>query len=63
MCDINAYFLKDDNEQLLLANVDRICEQGVDEFKLSNIFGEEKIVTGKFVYYDNAEKKIVISSR
>jgi len=58
MCDINAYILKNGQEEKVMENVDRV-EQVGDKMRLANIFGEIKSLKANITYYDNSEKKMV----
>lgn len=58
MCDIHAFVRNGDVETPVLENVDQVTADG-DEFRLMNIFGEERTVKGRLVYYNNSEKKMV----
>ncbi len=61
MCDITAYFSRDGSEQVILENVDQVQRTG-DEVRLVNIFGEEKILAGRMIYYSNTDKKMVFEA-
>jgi predicted RNA-binding protein len=43
MCEASAYWLKNGQEELLLADVDIIEPEG-DNIRLVSIFGEQKVV-------------------
>mgnify|MGYP001145735455 FL=1 len=43
MCEANAYWLKDGQEELLMTEVDKIEPDG-DDLRLVSIFGEQKVV-------------------
>jgi predicted RNA-binding protein len=47
MCEANAFFFKNDQEELILENVDLIEPEEQDKFRLVSIFGEQKIIKGK----------------
>jgi predicted RNA-binding protein len=47
MCEANAFFFKNDQEELILENVDLIEPEEQDQFRLVSIFGEQKIIKGK----------------
>ena len=61
MCEAHAYILKEEKEELLLENVDRL-EVDEDEVRLINIFGEQKIVKAKIRSYNNRESKILLET-
>lgn len=46
MCDLKAYVLSNDKEELLLESVNSIRAEG-GEVVLRNLFGEEKSVRGE----------------
>jgi len=58
MCEANAYLIKDGREEILLEDVDEI-EISNEHIRLVNIFGDQKIIKGRFVSYDNSERKII----
>jgi len=59
MCEANAFILQDEQEVKLLESVDELEVHG-DEIRLINIFGEQKIIKGKFKRYNNSEGKILL---
>lgn len=61
MCDVHAYLKINDSEEKVFENVDLAIEVE-SGMKLVNIFGEEKIINGRMVEYNNSEKKMVFSS-
>ncbi|MFO7495822.1 MAG: CooT family nickel-binding protein [Desulfobacterales bacterium] len=61
MCDINVFVRHDGQEQMLMENVDVVEERG-GRFHLTNIFGEEKDVTGKMVVFNNSQKRMVFEA-
>lgn len=58
MCDINVYLYTRGSEKLVLENVDQVMSKG-DEIRVSNIFGEEKVLSARLSYYNNSKKKMV----
>jgi predicted RNA-binding protein len=58
MCEIKAYGLRDDGEELLLESVIRVEPQGADTWRLLSLFGEERLVRGKFQRADFRENKV-----
>ncbi len=58
MCDINAYILKHGEEVKVMENVD-VVRSEANAFQLQNIFGEETLVQGRMVAFNNSEKKMV----
>lgn len=61
MCDVNAYFVTEGVEEKILENVDLVVEVE-DGLRLLNIFGEEKIVHGRMISYNNSEKKMLFAA-
>jgi predicted RNA-binding protein len=59
MCEAHAFILQDEQEVKLLESVDELEVHG-EEIRLINIFGEQKIIKGKFKLYNNSERKIVL---
>jgi len=47
MCEANAFLLREGKEELLLEGVDILQPEGDGKYRLVNIFGEQKIITGK----------------
>lgn len=58
MCDINAFMKIGGSEEKIMENVDRV-ETRSDGIFLANIFGEEKTVQARIVFFDNGQKKMV----
>jgi predicted RNA-binding protein len=58
MCEANAFILRNGKEEKILENVDLVELEG-EEVKLTNIFGEQKILKARFSLYNNSEGKIV----
>lgn len=58
MCDANAYLLKGGEEEDLLESVERVEIDG-DEARLTNIFGERKVVRARLVLFDNGLGKLL----
>jgi predicted RNA-binding protein len=58
MCDINAFILKNGEEVKVMENVD-VVTSGSDAFRLQNIFGEETLIEGRMVSFNNSDKKMV----
>jgi predicted RNA-binding protein len=59
MCDINAFMKIDGSEEKIMENVDRV-ETRSDGMFLANIFGEEKTVQARIVFFDNGQKKMIL---
>jgi predicted RNA-binding protein len=59
MCEASAFFLKDGKEDLILESVDEITPEGDKEFRLVNIFGEQKIIKAKLKSMNLVSHKIL----
>ncbi len=58
MCEAHAFIVENGEEKKIMENVDLVEFEG-DQAKLVNIFGEQKVITGRLKVYDNAKSKIV----
>ncbi|HOP47021.1 MAG TPA: CooT family nickel-binding protein [Desulfobacteraceae bacterium] len=47
MCEANAFFFRDGQEELFLESVDIVQPEEDGQFRLINIFGEQKIIKAK----------------
>ena len=61
MCEAHAYILRNGREEKLLENVDQVEVEG-DEIKMVNIFGEQKVVTGRIRSYNNTNREIILEA-
>lgn len=59
MCEANAYIQREGKEELILENVD-LLEAGENTLRISNIFGEEKVVKGRLKRFSLRDNKIVL---
>ena len=59
MCEANAYFFRDDKEELILNSVDLVMPQADGGFKLVDIFGKQKIIKGKLKKMELVDHKII----
>ena len=59
MCEVHAFLLNKDMEEMILENVDQVDVEG-DEVRLINIFGEQKIVKARIKSYSAVKNKIVL---
>ena len=59
MCEANAYFLRDDKEELILNSVDLVKPQDEGGFLLVDIFGTQKIIKGKIKQMNLVDHKII----
>jgi predicted RNA-binding protein len=59
MCEANAYVTTSGREERVLDSVDELEIRG-EEIRIVNIFGEQKVLRGRFKSYSAAERKILI---
>lgn len=59
MCEANAFFFNDGKEDLILESVDEITPEGDREFRLVNIFGEQKIIKARLKTMNLVSHKIL----
>ncbi len=59
MCEANAYIFKAGQEELILESVDVVQPEADDQYRLINIFNEQKIVKGRIRSMHLVEHKIV----
>jgi predicted RNA-binding protein len=59
MCEASAFFFRDGKEELVLESVDEVLPEGDREFRLVNIFGDQKIVKGRLKGMNLVSHKIV----
>ena len=59
MCEASAFFYKDGEEKLVLESVDEVLPEGDRQFRLVNIFGDQKIVKGRLKGMNLVSHKIV----
>jgi predicted RNA-binding protein len=59
MCEANAYFFRDDKEELILNSVDLVTPQDDGGFLLVDIFGTQKIIKGKLKQMNLVDHKII----
>jgi len=62
MCDLKAYVLNNDKEELLLESVNHIRSEG-GEVLLRNLFGEEKRVRGDVREVSLVKNRVLVVSR
>jgi len=61
MCEANAYYHKNGQEELILEDVD-LVEPQEDGFRLVNLFGEQKIIKGKLKSMNLVNHKILFEA-
>jgi predicted RNA-binding protein len=59
MCEANAYWLKEGQEELLMSEVDKIEPDG-DDLRLVSIFGEQKVVKASIHSLNLINHKILL---
>jgi predicted RNA-binding protein len=59
MCEASAFFFRNGEEELLLESVDEVLPEGDRQFRLVNIFGEQKTVHGRLKVMNLVNHKIV----
>lgn len=62
MCDLKAYVLNNDKEELLLESVNHIRSEG-GEVVLRNLFGEEKRVRGDIREVSLVKNRVIVAPR
>jgi predicted RNA-binding protein len=58
MCEANAYFLKNDQEDLIMESVDIVEPEGKDSWRLVGIFGDQKSIRGRIAGMNLVNHKI-----
>jgi predicted RNA-binding protein len=58
MCEVHAFIIKDGQEEQVLESVDQV-EIVAGDVKMTNIFGEQRLIKARFRRYDNRQGKIV----
>ncbi len=61
MCEVHAYILKEDQEEILLENVDLLEVEG-DKIRMVNIFGEQKILKVRIKSFNGSESRIILKA-
>jgi predicted RNA-binding protein len=59
MGESNAFILKNGEEELVMKSVDLIKPEGRGRIRLENIFGEQKLLTGKLRRMNLVDHKIL----
>ena len=62
MCEANAYLFNAGQEELILESVDVVQPEADDQYRLINIFNEQKIVKGRIRSMHLVEHKIVFEA-
>jgi predicted RNA-binding protein len=58
MCEANAYWMKDDQEELIMESVDQITPEGENNWELIGIFGDRKHIKGRISGMRLVEHKV-----
>lgn len=59
MCEANAFLLREGKEDLILEGVDLVQPEKDGQFRLVNIFGEQKIVQARLKSVNLVDRKIL----
>ena len=59
MCEANAFLVREGKEELLLEGVDLVQPEESGQFRLVNIFGEQKIIQGRLKSMNLVDHKIL----
>lgn len=59
MCEANAYFIEDGEEEMIMEGVDLIEPDG-DKLRLVSIFGEQKVVEAKIKSMSLVNHRVVL---
>lgn len=63
MCEANAYIIKDGREELFMESVDIVePEEDYKQYRMVNIFGEQKVIRGRIALMNLVEHKIVFEN-
>ena len=62
MCEANAYYHKDGKEVLILEGVDVVEPEEEGQFRLINLFGEQKIIKAKLKSMNLVNHKILFET-
>jgi predicted RNA-binding protein len=58
MCEANAYYYKNGEEELILESVDVVEPEKEGQFRLINLFGDQKIIKAKLKSMNLVSHKI-----
>lgn len=59
MCEASAFLVREGNEELILEGVDVVQPEESGQFRLVNIFGEQKIIHGRLKSMNLVDHKIL----
>jgi predicted RNA-binding protein len=63
MCEANAFFFRDGQEELFLESVDIVQPEEDGQFRLINIFGEQKIIKAKIKEMKLVDHRLVFEDQ
>lgn len=61
MCEASAYIRKDGEDVLFMDSVDLLEPLGETEYRLTSIFGEQKIIRGTILFMNLVNHKMVFA--
>lgn len=59
MCEANAYFVRNGEEELIMESVDLIEPEADDTWRLVGIFGDRKTIKGRIKQMNLVDHKIL----
>ncbi|SMC28999.1 Predicted RNA-binding protein [Desulfacinum hydrothermale DSM 13146] len=59
MCEANAYFVRNGEEELIMESVDLIEPESDDTWRLVGIFGDRKTIKGRIKQMNLVDHKIL----
>jgi predicted RNA-binding protein len=59
MCEAHAYLYHDGQEELIMESVDLIEPEGEGNYRLVNIFNQQKIIAGRIKSMRLVEHKVI----
>ncbi len=62
MCEANAYWVRDDQEDLIMESVDVIEPEGNDHWRLVSIFGNQQSIKGRIKNMNLVNHKVVFEA-
>jgi predicted RNA-binding protein len=62
MCEANAYYHKNGEEELIMESVDVVEPEEEGQFRLINLFGDQKIIKAKLKSMNLVNHKILFES-
>ena len=64
MCEANAYLTRPDGDEetLIMEAVDQVLPEGPDTWRLTSIFGEQKVVAGRLRSMKLVDHRLIFES-